>query len=147
MSSTRPALVRSSKLSLRSLKVLLAEIDAYGSEHSLSANDLFAVKLALDELGTNLLMHGSLPGVVPRLRMRLEHDQGSMQFLVQDNGRPFDPTQAPPPPSVEGGVAKVPVGGVGLTLLRGFVRGLAYRYEDGWNELRLEYDRTASQSV
>ena len=134
-------LVRSSPASPAALQELLREIHAYGVEHALSDQDLFAVKLALDELCTNLLHHGSLPGVEPRLRLRLDFDAVSLQFVFQDNGRRFDPTAAEPAPISSEPVRAVRVGGLGLTLIRGYVRTLSYRYEDGWNELRMEYDR------
>ena len=137
-------LVRSALLSPENLRELLEAVDAYGVRHALSARDLYPVKLALDELGTNLLVHGSLPNVQPELRLRLEHDTQRLQFVVQDNGRPFDPTRSPNAPGRAPNNGPLPVGGLGLTLVRGFVRRLAYSYENGWNELSLEYDRPSS---
>lgn len=137
-------LVSSSPVSRDTLPALLAEIDAYGDTHSLSPRDLFAVKMTLDELATNLLQHGAVPGVQPRLWMSLELDDRSMRFVVRDNGRRFDPTGVPSAGPLAPTDGPLPVGGLGLTLLRGFVRKLAYRYADGWNELRVEYDRGAA---
>ena len=136
-------LVRAALLSPENLRELLEAVDAYGVRHALSTRDLYPVKLALDELGTNLLVHGSLPNVQPELRLRLEHDTQHLQFVVQDNGRPFNPTRGPNASALAPNNGPRPVGGLGLTLVRGFVRRLAYSYENGWNELSLEYDRPA----
>ena len=142
-----PALVRFSVVSLESLRQFLNAVDAYGARHSLTADDLFAVKLALDELGTNLLIHGALPGVVPELSLRLDHNDRFLRFVVRDNGRPFDPTAVPVPRPVLAGSGALPVGGLGLALLRGFVSRLAYTHRDGWNELTLEYERRDSSAA
>ena len=139
--------MRSALLSPENLQDLLAAVDAYGTRHELSARDLYPVKLALDELGTNLLVHGSLPNVRPEMRLRLEHDTRRLQFVVQDNGRPFDPTRVRQRPTLGPSNSPLPVGGLGLTLVRGSVRRLAYSYEDGWNELSLEYDRPGAPAT
>ena len=135
------SLTRSSLLSRESLHDLIAAVDAYGTRHALSTGDIFAVKLALDELGTNLLTHGALPGVQPELQLRLRHDTRQLELVIRDNGRPFDAATAPDRGAIKPDDGILPVGGLGLTLLRGFVRRLEYSYEDGWNELSLEYDR------
>ena len=94
--SRKGRLVRSALLSPENLQDLLAAVDAYGTRHELSARDLYPVKLALDELGTNLLVHGSLPNVRPEMRLRLEHDTRRLQFVVQDNGPAVRPDKGPP---------------------------------------------------
>ena len=135
------SLSRTSLLSRESLHELLAAVDAYGVYHALSTGDLFAVKLAVDELGTNLLTHGTLPGAQPELQLQLKHDNHQLELVIRDNGRPFDATTSPDQGRLKPSDGILPVGGLGLTLLRGYVRRLAYSYEDGWNELSLEYDR------
>lgn len=53
---------------------------------------------------------------------------------VEDNGRPFNPLEAPTP-DVNMSVADRPVGGLGIYLVRRVMDGLEYRRQQGKNVL------------
>ena len=102
-----------------------------------------AMKLALvlEEAVANVIHHG-LPGSPPphRISVRLDIDADSVAAEVIDNGRPFDPTGAPPP-DLSLPLEQRPPGGLGIHLMRELMDGLDYRRSGDSNILRLRKAR------
>ena len=59
---------------------------------------------------------------------------GELDVEVGDQGVEFDPLTATPP-DLTLDLARRPVGGLGIFLLKRFARSLSYRREQGWNRL------------
>jgi serine/threonine-protein kinase RsbW len=59
---------------------------------------------------------------------------GEMDLEVGDQGVEFDPLTALPP-DLTLDLSRMPVGGLGIHLLRSFARSLNYRRQQGWNRL------------
>jgi anti-sigma regulatory factor (Ser/Thr protein kinase) len=55
---------------------------------------------------------------------------------ISDNGREFDPTQAPPP-TVATSLKEANVGNLGIHLVRSFANGIDYERRAGRNHLTL----------
>jgi anti-sigma regulatory factor (Ser/Thr protein kinase) len=102
-----------------------------------------AMKLALvlEEAVANVIHHG-LPGSPPphRISVRLDIGADSVAAEVIDNGRPFDPTGAPPP-DLSLPLEQRPPGGLGVHLMRELMDGLDYRRSGDRNILRLHKAR------
>jgi len=102
-----------------------------------------AMKLALvlEEAVANVIHHG-LPGSPPphRISVRLDIGADSVAAEVIDNGRPFDPTGAPPP-DLSLPLEQRPPGGLGVHLMRELMDGLDYRRSGDSNILRLHKAR------
>jgi len=97
--------------------------------------------LALDEAVTNALMHGLAGQANPQLRVHHAADADAIRVMLEDNGAPFDPTQAPPPPPVLD-LDSLAIGGRGILLMKRVVSQLHYaRTPEGWNRLSLCMDR------
>jgi anti-sigma regulatory factor (Ser/Thr protein kinase) len=98
-----------------------------------------AMKLALvlEEAVANVIHHG-LPGSPPphRISVRLDIGADSVAAEVIDNGRPFDPTGAPPP-DLSLPLEQRPPGGLGVHLMRELMDDLDYRRSGDSNILRL----------
>ena len=73
-------------------------------------------------------------------RVRLDIDADSVAAEVIDNGRPFDPTSAPPP-DLSLPLEQRPPGGLGIHLMRELMDGLDYRRSGDSNILRLRKAR------
>jgi anti-sigma regulatory factor (Ser/Thr protein kinase) len=58
--------------------------------------------------------------------------------LVIDDGRPFDP-RAQEAPQRPADLESAQIGGLGITLMRNFATGIAYRRTDGTNRLTLSF--------
>lgn len=121
---------------LSELERVSHELEEFGREHGLSATDVSAVNLAVDEILTNIILYA-----FPRredhqveLRVRLEKDMLTVEF--EDSGRPFDPLSVPEP-ELEAALEDRPVGGLGIHIVRRLMEDMSYRRHDNRNVLTL----------
>ncbi|WP_374442197.1 ATP-binding protein [Stella sp.] len=104
---------------------------------------MHALRLCAEEIATNIVLHafpeGSAPGAsAAAFRVRLETADG-VRLVFEDEGVPFDPTAHAPPPAA-GTIAEAEIGGLGLPLVRAFVRAMHYRRQGNTNRLTLVFD-------
>ena len=105
----------------------------------------FAVQLCLEEAVANIIMYGAAKNDSLVIAVELERNCGTLVARIEDNGRQFDPTRAPPPaPAASLGEAKV--GDVGIHLMRSFASGMDYERRDGRNRLTLRFVEPATPS-
>jgi serine/threonine-protein kinase RsbW len=92
----------------------------------------YRVRLVLDELLANLVMHGRFAGDPPPARLLLSIDGEAVALELEDAAEPFDPRMAPPPPPPS--LEEDRVGGMGLALVRKMAEIQGYgRMDGGWN--------------
>jgi serine/threonine-protein kinase RsbW len=102
---------------------------------------IFKMMLAIEEAATNVVSYGFAEVPPPhRIRVRLDIDEARCAAELIDNGRPFDPSAAPPPDVAEPLEEREP-GGLGIHLLRTMADRIEYRRENGENRLRIETAR------
>ena len=118
---------------------LLLDVDGYAAEHGLNPEDLFGVKIAIDETATNVIRHGASNESEAQLRVRLRHDDQRIELTLEDNGRTFNPVEDQGKPEYDADQEVAPVGGLGLSLIQGLAERLSYRYRSGWNRLTILY--------
>jgi len=113
-------------------------IAALTHRHALPDGITVPLRLALDELITNVVEHGfpRLPPGERSLLLRLEVIGDTVRATVEDNGIPFDPTIAPGA-RPEGGPDDRPIGGLGLHLVRRSVDSMHYRRDGDRNVLTI----------
>ena len=66
--------------------------------------------------------------------MGLRLDAGTVVVQVEDEGRPFNPLEAPPV-DLDAPIEGRPIGGLGIHLIRSLMDAIEYRHEDGRNVL------------
>src|SRR5262249_29545502 len=93
-----------------------------------------AVQLWLEEAVANIIMYGAASGDPLEIAVELERNGATLVALIEDNGRQFDPTRAPPP-AVATSLEKAKVGDLGIHLMRSFASGMNYERRDGRNRL------------
>jgi serine/threonine-protein kinase RsbW len=93
-------------------------------------------ELALEELFTNVVRHGSPPGTVARFEVSLALAAGAVTMTVEDDGRAFDPL-ALPAPDVTAAVEARPVGGLGVFLVREMMDAVHYERVGAHNRMCL----------
>jgi anti-sigma regulatory factor (Ser/Thr protein kinase) len=120
---------------------LIDWVEARCADTGVAGEIAMKLALALEEAVANVINHG-LPGVPPphRVLVRLEIGADTVEAEVIDNGRPFDPTGAPPP-DLSLPLEERQPGGLGIPLLRGLMDGLAYRRVGDRNILTLHKAR------
>ena len=110
-------------------------------EAGLGGELTFKFMLAIEEAVTNVVSYGFAEMPPPhRIRLRLDIDGERCAAELDDNGRPFDPSAAPPP-DLTGSLEERDPGGLGIHLIRNMADRVEYRRENGQNRLRIETAR------
>ena len=109
-------------------------VEAFGEAHRLSPDLMFKVNLALDEIITNIVLHGYEDEDDHRIRLSLDLRDDRLTIEVEDDGRAFDPLSVAPP-DLEQAVEERAIGGLGLHIVRSIMDGVEYKREGGRNLL------------
>jgi serine/threonine-protein kinase RsbW len=96
----------------------------------------FAVQLCLEEAVANVIMYGGTDRL--EIAVEVERNDGALVALIEDNGRQFDPTQAPAP-SRATSLQDATIGDLGIHLMRSFASGMHYERRNGRNRLTLRF--------
>lgn len=108
-----------------------------GKDHRLPDEVTADVRLALEEVLSNIIRHGSEGRADRRIDVQILVANGEITLEIQDEGVPFNPLEYPEPdvalPLEERGL-----GGLGILLVRRLMDGMAYRREQGRNILVLK---------
>jgi serine/threonine-protein kinase RsbW len=113
------------------------------AQQGMSSDVSFAVQLCLEEAVANIIMYGAARGDRLEIAVELERNGGTLVARIEDNGRQFDPTRAPPP-AVAASLEQAKVGDLGIHLMRSFASGMDYERRDGRNRLTLRFAESAS---
>ena len=117
---------------------VLDEVDAHLAPLAVSPKRKYAVRLALDELLSNVVRYAYDDAAHHRIDVQLETGM-PFHLTIADDGKPFDPTADAPPPVLDGPVEDRPIGGLGLHILKKMGLRLAYRREAGRNVVRVDF--------
>lgn len=123
---------------LDGLAGLADQVERFGAEHRLPANVVNAINVALDEAVSNAINHGYDAGVRGEIAVRLRRGADRVEVEVEDDGRPFDPNDAPVPAAPRSLEEAVP-GGRGLMLVRAIAPRLRYERRDGRNRVTVAF--------
>lgn len=114
---------------------LLAErFEAFGRAHGLPVRVLHDMQVSLDEILSNIVNHAYADRARHEIVVRVRIAPGELVSEVEDDGRPFNPLDAPsaahdtPPP-------RGAPGGLGIYFVRRLVDHLDYERAGGINRL------------
>jgi len=111
-------------------------LEAYGAEHGLSPELVYAFDLSLDEVLTNVISYAFEDAREHTIDVRFRIHDAQLEVEVRDPGRPFNPLDVPPP-NLDAPIDERPIGGLGLHIVRQMMDRLEYRRVDGRNVLTL----------
>jgi len=94
-----------------------------------------AMQVALDELLTNAIMHGSVSLNDP-MQVDLIIGQSVLRAVIVHAGPAFDPTQVEAP-DLDTALPDREIGGLGIHLVRSMMDEFSYEHADGRNVLKL----------
>ena len=98
-----------------------------------------AMRVCIQELVSNIVLHAKSVGAPPTVRVALQIGAAGIIICIEDNGPPFDPmTQAPI--DVNTDLASANRGGRGLRIVRNLSRQMSYVRSGEWNRVRVEID-------
>ncbi len=125
---------------LGNLEEVQAAVERFAEREDLSTKASYALSLCLEELLTNVVMHGGGPekGTTIGLVMLREGDQ--VRVTIEDNGMAYDPTETPEP-DLDALLEDRPIGGLGVHLVRELAQQFDYSHVDGKNRVVIVIDR------
>ncbi len=106
----------------------------FGDLHEVPGRTLYAVNLALDEVVTNVVVHGFDNPANEEVEARITVREGVITAEVEDGGRPFNPLDAPPP-DLNAPLDERAIGGLGIHLVKSLMDRVEYRREGAKNVL------------
>ena len=118
--------------------------ERFGAEHQLSNDDVMAINLALDEVLMNVIEYRYEDDGDHEITVTMAVEDGVLTIEVEDDGRPFDPLQAPPP-DLDLPIEERPVGGLGIHLVRSMMEAVEYQRRGGRNILTMRRTITGHQ--
>lgn len=119
---------------------LLGEwIEQVGEEFRLPASCVFQLNLALEEAVVNV-MNYAYPGQegMPVLLTAEAKNDGTYEFVLEDEGVEFDPTQSEEP-DISLAAEDRPIGGLGIFLVMNIMKEVTYERRSERNVLRMSY--------
>jgi serine/threonine-protein kinase RsbW len=121
---------------LDGLAGLAERVERFGVEQGLAENVVNALNVVLDEAVSNAINHGYDAGVRGEIAVRLRRSADRVEVEVEDDGRPFDPLQVPPP-DLSLPLERRPIGGLGIHLIRNLMDEMSYARQTGRNVLKM----------
>jgi len=94
--------------------------------HGLAAKVARDLKLALEEIVTNIITHGYTDDREHFIGVHLNVQPGEVKIDVEDDGRPFNPLEAPEVDTTTS-LGDRPIGGLGIHLVRKVTDDLEYK--------------------
>ena len=107
-------------------------VEEFAEENELATDVLAKVQMSLDEIVTNVLMHGAATEIGVEIIVLVDE----VVVTVIDNGHPFDPLSIPEPDTTLG-LDERKVGGLGIHLVKNTMDEVTYNFRDGRNILSL----------
>jgi len=123
--------------------------DAYqrfADRHALPDDLRHDMYVAVEELVSNVIRHGSTPGSRPRITVGLACHPDTFTAMVSDGGPPFNPL-AVAPPDTTAPLADRSIGGLGILLVKQLTDDVRYRRRRERNHVRLVKRRPAEASA
>jgi anti-sigma regulatory factor (Ser/Thr protein kinase) len=110
----------------------------FALDQGLGTRDRAHICIIVEELVANLIDYGGRNGD-PEISLEFARVAGAVTLVIYDNGRPFDPRNAP-------AKANVPVrgGGAGLRLVSAWSEIVSYGSDDGRNRLEVNMPLTGA---
>jgi serine/threonine-protein kinase RsbW len=112
-------------------------LEEFGAARGIAPEQSLRFALALDELITNIIMHGFAGRSGGIIQLAIEHADGALKAELSDDGPPFDPFRA----EIEaphGEIEDRMIGGLGLSLVKVSMDRLGYRRDGGFNRVNME---------
>lgn len=121
---------------LKEIERLNRIVRQFGDLHEVPSRTLYAVNLALDEIVTNIVLHGFEDSTGQEFEVRLTVEAGGVTGEVEDGGIAFNPLDAPAP-DLTAPLDERALGGLGIHLVKNLMDKVNYRRDGAKNVLTI----------
>lgn len=130
----------------QSIGVISAFVWAIASDLNLSRSRAYRLRLAVDEIVTNIIQHGYAPCQSYNechhpISLWVEVEIETVSITIEDLGMPYDITQADAPTDLHAPLHEREIGGLGVYLITQYVDDILYERVGGRNINRLTINR------
>ncbi len=122
------------KNTLSELPRMSDAVSAWCKENGIVDEPEFHVHLALDEIVTNVILHGWKDQGNHELQVRLTRSENVVTLEVEDDAPPFNPLEVPAP-DISQPLEKRIAGGLGIFIVRQIMDSVDYHRIEGKNLL------------
>ncbi len=120
------------------LQRVLDDVEARLEAQPVSAKRMYAVRLALDELVSNVISYGYDDQAEHQIGLKIETGE-PFAVTITDDAKAFNPLEDAPAPVLEGPVEDRPIGGLGLHILKQMGMKMDYQRDQNRNVLRVVF--------
>lgn len=120
------------------LDELAEAVTDYSESAGIADHTILQLNLVVEELFVNFVSHGLAKQ--GQFELFIEHDDDSVRLTLKDNGRPFNPLEAPTP-DTSAPIEDRGIGKLGLHLVRQIASECSYERETDRNVVRLTIPR------
>ena len=118
---------------------MLLLVDRVGAELGVSPELLTDLRIALDEVVTNIVNYAYADDAEHQFTIRCEIRGGALATVVEDDGIAYDPLRTPAP-DLSLPLEKRRVGGLGVHFVKNLMSSVRYERVGARNRLTLEQD-------
>lgn len=122
--------------SLPELERVRCEIEKFLVQSDVGGREAYHIQLALDELVTNVILYAYDSQGGKPIDLILVREPGAVAMTLEDEGKPFNPLEAPVP-DMEIAPEMRRIGGLGIHFVRKTMDHLDYERKNGKNILHL----------
>jgi serine/threonine-protein kinase RsbW len=116
---------------------MFALLEGFCRTNLISEDDMFNIRLVLDEAVINVMMHGYEDTDEHAINVSLSLDSGLLAIHIDDDGIAYNPLDAPLP-RFDLPIEQRRIGGLGVHIVKTLAKSVEYRREDGRNNLDIE---------
>jgi serine/threonine-protein kinase RsbW len=106
-------------------------------DRGVAGRAVYLANLAIEEMATNIIKYGYDDKAVHEILLRLQIHPGALVLVLEDDGHPFNPLEAPEPDVGLPAEQRAP-GGLGIHLVRKLVEQMDYERRGGRNRLTVK---------
>ena len=112
-------------------------MDKWFLEAGITQKTSATVKMALDELISNVIFYGYQDSEPHKIQINFSFENNVLTIMVQDDGQPFDPTQLETP-DLESSAGDRQIGGLGIHIVRNMMDEFSYARINNKNVITLK---------
>ncbi len=129
------------RTAIEELRKIEAAVDEMSGAESWQPDIEFKIRLALDELCTNVINYAHRDSLDHDMTVTIESDDDEVRVEIIDGGDPFNPLEDAPEPDTESALTDRDIGGLGIHFVKTLVDDARYWRKDNRNHLALSKRR------